>query len=200
MKDKYYYEYEWDRNYCYPNSYVLRNKLNITNQAELEEAERAITSLKMSQAVSMGISGDFDFEHLKAIHKFLFEDIYEWAGKVRNVNISKDNQFCRFEYIDVQAEKLLNKLKSENYLKDCSNVYEIGKRLAYYLSEINVIHPFREGNGRTQRLFIELLAKNAGYTIDFMKITKDEMLEASVRSYACDYELMEHIITNALSD
>jgi cell filamentation protein len=200
MKDKYYYEYEWDSDYCYPNSHILKNKLNITNQHELEEAERAITSLKMSQAVSMGISGGFNFEHLKTIHKFLFEDIYDWAGQVRTVNISKGNQFCRYDYIGKQAEILFDKLKAENYLKDCKSIVEIGKRLAYYLSEINVIHPFREGNGRTQRLFIELLAKNAGYEIDFMKITKDEMLEASARAYACDYELMESIIIKALSN
>lgn len=119
---------------------------------------------------------------------------------MRTVNISKGNQFCRYDYIEQQAETLFDKLKAENYLKDCKSIIEIGKRLAYYLSEINVIHPFREGNGRTQRLFIELLAKNAGYEIDFMKITKEEMLEASAKAYACDYELMESIIIKALSN
>ncbi len=198
MKDQYYYEYEWDVKYCYPGSHVLRNKLNIKDQTELEAAERAITSVKASQASVERIEGGFDFEHLKRIHKFLFGEIYEWAGTVRTVNISKGNQFCLAEYIEPQINELFEKLKRENYLKDCADKAGLGKRLAYYLGEINVIHPFREGNGRTQRMFIEYLAYNAGYRLNFMNISSGDMLEASVRAFACDYELMEKIITNAL--
>lgn len=199
MNNKYYYEYEWDSKYCYPQSHVLKNKLNITNQGELETAERAITAVKTSQASVSHINGNFDFEHLKRIHKFLFEDIYDWAGCIRTVNISKGNQFCRVDYIETQINDLFKKLKDENYLLDCKTIDEIGKRLAYYLGEINVIHPFREGNGRTQRLFIEHLAYHAGYELDFMKISSQDMLEASVKAYACEYDLMEKIIIRALT-
>lgn len=192
------YEYEWDKYYCYPNSNVLKNKLNITDSDELLKAERKITALKAAQATVNRIQGCFDFEHLKSIHRFLFCDIYEWAGKIRTVNISKGNQFCRCDYIEEQMNNLLLKLKTENYLVG-NNKEELAKRLAYYLSEINVIHPFREGNGRTQRMFIEYLSHNAGYQLDFNKISKDEMLEASVRAYALDYGLMEKIILKALS-
>ncbi len=195
---KYYYEYEWDSKYCYPNSFVLKNKLNIKNQTELENAERAITSLKASQASLERIEGGFDFEHLKKIHKFLFGEIYDWAGSVRTVNISKGSRFCSAEYIEPQINELFEKLKQEDYLRCCKSKEELGKRLAYYLGEINVIHPFREGNGRTQRMFIEHLAYSAGYLLDFMKISSEDMLEASVRAFVCDYGLMEKIITNAL--
>ncbi len=195
---KYYYEYEWDSKYCYPNSFVLKNKLNIKNQTELENAERAITSLKASQASLERIEGGFDFEHLKKIHKFLFGEIYDWAGSVRTVNISKGSRFCSAEYIEPQINELFEKLKQEDYLRSCKSKEELGKRLAYYLSEINVIHPFREGNGRTQRMFIEHLAYSAGYSLDFMKISSEDMLEASVRAFVCDYGFMEKIITNAL--
>ena len=195
---KYYYEYEWDSKYCYPNSFVLKNKLNIKNQTELENAERAITSLKASQASLERIEGGFDFEHLKKIHKFLFGEIYDWAGNVRTVNISKGSRFCSAEYIEPQINELFEKLKEEDYLRCCKSKEELGKRLAYYLGEINVIHPFREGNGRTQRMFIEHLAYSAGYLLDFMKISSEDMLEASVRAFVCDYGLMEIIITNAL--
>ena len=195
---KYYYEYEWDSKYCYPNSFVLKNKLNIKNQTELENAERAITSLKASQASLERIEGGFDFEHLKKIHKFLFGEIYDWAGNVRTVNISKGSRFCSAEYIEPQINELFEKLKQEDYLRSCKSKEELGKRLAYYLGEINVIHPFREGNGRTQRMFIEHLAYSAGYLLDFMKISSEDMLEASVRAFVCDYGLMEKIITNAL--
>ena len=195
---KYYYEYEWDSKYCYPNSFVLKNKLNIKNQTELENAERAITSLKASQASLEKIEGGFDFEHLKKIHKFLFGEIYDWAGSVRTVNISKGSRFCSAEYIEPQINELFERLKQENYLRSCKSKEELGKRLAYYLGEINVIHPFREGNGRTQRMFIEHLAYSVGYLLDFMKISSEDMLEASVRAFVCDYGLMEKIITNAL--
>jgi len=76
-------------------------------------------------------------------------------------------------------------LKKENCLKNCDNIPE---RLAYYLSEINVLHPFREGNGRTQRLFIEYLALNAGYKVDFSSVTPEEMIVASAESFACKYD------------
>ena len=88
------YEYEWDREYCYPDSNVLINKLGIKDHDELVTAEREITSLKIAMAKADKIDGDFDFEHLKNIHKFIFEDIYTWAGETRHVNISKGNQFC----------------------------------------------------------------------------------------------------------
>ena len=200
MNSKYHYEYEWDSKYCYPHSYVLKNKLNITDQAELDAAERSITSIKASQASINHIKGEFDFIHLKKIHKFLFEDIYEWAGCVRTVNISKGNQFCRVDYIEPQMNDLLSKLKEENFLLHHETKETLGKRLAYYLAEINVIHPFREGNGRAQRMFIEHLAYNAGYNLDFMKINGNDMIEASVRAYVRDYTLMENIITGALSE
>ena len=91
---QYDYEYEWDKEYCYPNSSVLINKMNIKTHDELIAAEREITSLKIAIAKSQPIKGNFDLEHLKKIHKFIFEDIYSWAGCLRHVNISKGNQFC----------------------------------------------------------------------------------------------------------
>lgn len=197
MDKNYYYEYEWDEYYCYPHSQVLKNKLNITDANELYAAEREITSLKIARAIEKKIKGSFDFAHLREIHYFLFCDIYEWAGEIRTVNISKGNRFCRCDYIEPQINKLLSKLKNENYLKDYDKE-KVAERLAYYLGEINVIHPFREGNGRTQRLFIEHLADSLGYSLDLNLITRDEMLEASVRAFALDYRLMEEIISKAL--
>lgn len=182
-----------------PNSSVLKNKLNIRDADELKSAEREITSLRTAQAILNRIEGNFDFEHLKKIHYFLFGDIYEWAGKIRTVNISKGNQFCLYEYIQDQMHEIFMKLCRENYLKDYSEKIEIAKRLAYYLGEINSIHPFREGNGRAQRMFIEHLAAALGYQLDFVKISSEEMLEASARSFVIDYEMMEELMVRALS-
>lgn len=183
---QYDYEYEWDREYCYPHSTVLINKLNIKNQEELLVAEREITSLKIAMAKWKPIEGNFDLEHLKKIHKFIFEDIYSWAGCLRHVNISKGNQFCLANNLEMYGNSIFNKLKTDNYLIDFSG--NMPNALAYYLSEINVLHPFREGNGRTQRLFIEYLAANAGYSVDFSNVSAKEMIVASAESFACQYD------------
>lgn len=183
---QYNYEYEWDKEYCYQNSNVLINKLNIKTHDELVVAEREITSLKIAMAKSQPIEGDFDLEHLKRIHKFIFEDIYSWAGCLRHVNISKGNQFCLVDNLEMYGNSIFDKLKADNYLIDYQG--GVPHALAYYLSEINVLHPFREGNGRTQRLFIEYLANNAGYSVDFSNVTAKEMIVASAESFACEYD------------
>lgn len=183
---QYNYEYEWDKEYCYPNTNILINKLNIKTHDELVVAEREITSLKIAIAKSQPIEGNFDLEHLKTIHKFIFEDIYSWAGCLRHVNISKGNQFCLADNLEMYANSIFNKLKADNYLIDYQG--RISHALAYYLSEINVLHPFREGNGRTQRLFIEYLANNAEYSVDFSNVTAKEMIIASAEAFACEYD------------
>ncbi len=182
---EYRYEYEWDQEYCYPGSDVLINKFGIKTHEELLAAEREITSLKIAMAKAEPIRGNFDLEHLKRIHRFVFEDIYFWAGELRHVDISKGNQFCLCQNIERYAASIFAELKAEHYLLDdnCNTAH----RLAYYLSEINVLHPFREGNGRTQRLFIEYLADHAGYKVDFSSVTADEMIKASAESFARDY-------------
>lgn len=155
-------------------------------------AEREITSLKIAVAKEISvIKGNFDFEHLQSIHNYLFCDIFEWSGKLRNVNISKGNQFCLTQNIISYAESIFGKLKTEHFLIGYNN--SVPERLAYYLSEINVLHPFREGNGRTQRLFIEYLASVAGYKVDFSKVTAREMLIASAESFACNYDLINEM-------
>lgn len=117
MSDLYHYEYEQDEFYCYHKLHRLKNKLNIIDEEKLKQAEREITALRTAQLMKNPIKGKFDFNHIKKIHVFLFGDIYEWAGKVRIVNISKGNQFCLCQYIDSQMEDVLNKLKKEKYLE-----------------------------------------------------------------------------------
>ncbi|WFA08445.1 Fic family protein [Tissierella sp. Yu-01] len=189
MNKSYDYSYEWDIKYCYPNSFVLRNKFNITNSEQLNIAELEYTSLSIAEIKDKPIKGVFNLKHLQNIHKHIFRDIYDWAGELRTVNISKGNQFCNYMYIVENAEKIYSKLKEEGYLigLDSKNIYN---KLAYYLGELNVLHPFREGNGRVQRVMIEYLAKVAGYTIDFSNISDIEMIEASVDAFNCDYDKM----------
>lgn len=186
MFQDYSYDYEWDREYCYPDSNVLRNKLNILDSDALAVAEREITSIRLAVAKAQPIRGQFDLKHLQKIHRFVFGDIYSWAGKLRHVNISKGNQFCLAINLDTYGENLFRKLKQEHYLIDSG--LDAPHRLAWYLSEINVLHPFREGNGRVQRLFIEYLANVAGWRVDFSVVTPHEMIVASADSFACEYD------------
>ena len=198
MTDVYYYEYEQDSYYCYPGTYVLRNKLNIIDADELKSAEREITSLRTAQLMIEPLEGGLDFEYLKRIHTFLFGDIYEWAGKIRSVNISKGNQFCRCEFIEEQMSQIMRKLADENYLYGLDKE-KLAERLAYYIGEINAIHPFREGNGRSQRMFIEVLALRNGYHLDFALISNEEMLEASMQTFNLKYELMTALLLRAMN-
>jgi len=190
MNKNYKYDYEWDSRYCYPNSFVLKNKLGLRNAKQLRIAEREITSVRILEARVNPIPGRFDLKHLQDIHRYIFKDIYEWAGELRWVNISKGNQFCLYPYIESNANELFNRLKKETYLTGTPE-NEIPFRLSFYLSEINVIHPFREGNGRVQRLFIQYLAENAGYQVDFSQVTSKEMIEASAEAFACHYDKMD---------
>lgn len=95
-------------------------------------------------------------------------------------------------------ESIMRKLEKENYLENL-NIEMLAERLAYYIGEINAIHPFREGNGRTQRMFIECLALKNGFSLDFAKISNEEMLEASVQTFNLEYKLMSKLLLRALS-
>jgi len=100
--------------------------------------------------------------------------------------------FCNYQFIEPNAHVLFQELKKENCHKDAPQD-EVPLRLALYLSEINALHPFREGNGRVQRLFIEYPAETAGYRVDFSQLTDKQMIEASAASFLCDYAKMNEI-------
>lgn len=183
--------------YCYENSEVLVNKLNIKNAKDLQYYEAKITAAKSLGLRQQGITGKFDKAHFLSIHHYLFEDIYPFAGVLREENIAKGEfRFAMWEYIETELENLLNKLKSETYLFGL-NKQNLAKRLAYYLSELNVLHPFREGNGRTYREFIRQLALKNGYILNLKKVSPQEMLQASIESIV-DTSKLETMIEQCL--
>lgn len=177
---------------------VLKNKKGLTEKEHLQEYERDKSSCKLAELRIKPIKGNFDLEHLKKIHKHLFEDVYSWAGKVRTVTIAKGNLFCVAEHIGTMQQEIFEGIKKEDFLKDLGKE-EFSKRAAYYLGEVNMLHPFREGNGRTQREFFRELALNAGYDLDLTKADKAEMIEASIRSAVkVDNTMYEKIILEQL--
>lgn len=199
MTDKYYYDYDnEDDFYCYPGTRILKNQFGITNSSDLEKAESSIASVKIS-ILTGRITGGFDLDHLKTIHKFIFEDIYDWAGELRKVDIIKGNMFCRKEYIESEFEKIHTELENDDFLEGNQDISHVAKRLSYYLSEINAIHPFREGNGRAQRVFCSQLCLNTkSFWLDFSLASKEEMIEASAESFIGDYEKMNSLISKLI--
>lgn len=193
MNQDYRYSYEWDSSYCYPNSFTLMNKLGIKNSNDLEIAEREITTMRVSQILETPCKGNFDLKHLQTIHRSIFREVYSWAGKLRTVNIAKGNQFCNCMYLESGSKPTFDKLRQEDHFLIGAAPDLIPEKLAYYLGEINVIHPFREGNGRTQRVFIQYLAHVAGYHVDFTNVTGPEMIEASAMAFDCDYRKMTEL-------
>lgn len=185
--------------YCYENTNVLINKLDIKNNEILQQAENKIVLAKLFELRQNNQIGKFDMIHFTSIHKFLFEDIYPFAGKFRTENIAKGFfSFAEWEYIEDELNKLLEQLKNENYLANLDKE-NLAKRLAYYLAELNVLHPFREGNGRTIREFIRELAYKNNYLLDLQQTEAKEMLEASMKS-VIDTKELEEIILKCLID
>lgn len=185
--------------YCWPNSDVLRNKLGLTDGGRLMEAERAITSLRTTQALAEGIPGHFDEAHFMAVHKFLFGDLYDWAGTIRTVNISKGSMFCLVQFIEPELSRIFAELRNEGFLGGIPDGRVLSHRLSYYLAELNAIHPFREGNGRTQRVFAALLARRNGFALHFQNTDPELMEKASVESFGGNYEPMNKLVLDCLT-
>ena len=183
--------------YCYKGSDTLINKLDIKSSRKLHDFERKIVLLKSYELRQKNKTGDFDLKHFKNIHKFLFENIYEFAGTFRKEDIAKDNfRFASFLYIEEELTRILQMLKNENYLKGLDKE-NLSKRLAFYLAEINVLHPFREGNGRVTREFIRQLAYYNEYNLDLKKTNPSEVLDACIKS-VFDTKYLEKIIYDCL--
>lgn len=167
---------------CYEGTTCLVNKFGITDEQQLAQIEGQITFVKGSELEYHPIQGDFDFAHYKAIHKYLFEDIYESAGEIRRVDISKKGtNFAKADEIEQLAVACFVRLKQENYFKGQS-FNEFVENIADFYCVTNMLHPFREGNGRTQRIFLAQLIRFAGYDIHFSNIDTDELMTATIHA------------------
>jgi len=197
--EKYDYTYKGSEGYCYPGTDVLINKLGIKNDEDLTIAEREITSLKLLMLYNMPKLEKLDFTCLCNIHKIIFSDIYEWAGQIRRGDfLTKGNSiFCRGQYIRENAENIFRKLSNENYLCGLEKKLFI-ERLAYYMGEVNALHPFREGNGRTSREYFRQLSLNANFILDFSKTDSKDLLLADIEAFNGHYNRIINILDKAI--
>ena len=175
--------YDGSDTYVYPDTEVLRNKADLLDQAALDAFEADATAVRMVELVNQPLQGKFDLKHLCAMHRHLFQDVYDWAGEIRTVDISRGaSRFANFNLIEAYLTGQLEGIAKENYLQDLvPDAFVL--RLAHYLGEINAAHPFREGNGRVQRLFCAQLAEQASYFIAFETVDQVRMYEVMIASF-----------------
>ena len=183
--------YEGDDFYCYPDTDVLMNRFNIQDYEELQIIERKLSYAKITHLHATPFKGTFNLKYIQKIHRFIFSDVYSWAGRIRGGQFfSKgETEFCRAPIIYTYAENMFNKLRIEKWLRGLPRDVFIS-RMAYYMAEVNALHPFREGNGRTQRVFFEELARRARYEVNFGNTEPDLLLAADIAAYNKNYEPM----------
>ena len=169
--------------YLYPGTSVLKNLRGLTDPNLLERFEARRTHRRLAELIDTPLPGGFGVAHFKAIHRYIFQDVYDWAGQFRTVNLSKGGRlFGLATFLEPALQQILARLATENHLAGL-DAEMFANRAAYFLSELNAAHPFREGNGRTQREFIRELGLKVGHYIDWRATTAAEMTEASRLSH-----------------
>ena len=195
MSDK----YGNDRDpYLYPELNVMRNRLGIRQAERLPPAAYAFTALRAA-TLSLGplLRG---LPHLCAIHQHLYQDIFDWAGDIREMDIYQgDTRFCHFAYIEKEGNSLMQDLEEEGYLVGLEKADFIN-RLSHYYCEINVLHPFRIGNGIVQRIFFEQLAIHAGYQLDWRGIDPEAWAQANQSGAMGDLSALNTIFSKVVSE
>jgi cell filamentation protein len=185
-----------DTVYCYPPDFkVLKNKLNLKDARELASFETEFVMQRISEGAP---AGNFDLAHLKAIHRHLFQDVYEWAGELRTVEISKDgHQFQFRRFIETGMADVHRRLARLDSLIGL-DAGEFARQAGPIMGDVNYVHPFREGNGRTQLLYLEQLADQAGHPLDLTRIDKHAWQAASREAHLGRYEPMAACIATAV--
>jgi cell filamentation protein len=173
---------------------VLRNRLGISDARRLDRIERRLVADRIAEGAPVGA---FDLSHLRAIHRHLFQDIYDWAGELRTVEINKGGyQFQFRRYIQTGMHDVHRRLVQSKFLKGLSP-NEFARRAGVIIGDVNYIHPFREGNGRAQAQYLKQLAAQAGHDLDLRRLDLALWIEVSKSSHGADYELMARVILQA---
>lgn len=191
---------EWQDPYLIPGTDTLANKLGIRDAATLRQVEYDLTAQRLELLGERPIQGRFDLDHLQRIHGYVFQDLYEWAGQLRTVDIEKGGaRFAHAGFIEAAAAGMAKELEGERFLRGLDKEQFV-ERLAYHYGELNALHPFREGNGRATREFIGQLAEQAGFTLDQTKIdnAKGQWNEAARMSFIGDLEPIKEFFNESV--
>ena len=167
---------------CYKGTTVLINKLGIKDEAELDRNERVITGFKTAELITMPLKPGFDFNDYKLIHRELFSELYDWAGCIRTISLSKNaTVFTAPEKIAEIGNAIFKRLKECNYFVGMTRA-DFVREAAELYDALNRLHPIREGNGRTERIFFSRLIRNAGFDIDFSAANADLLMIGSIQA------------------
>ncbi|MDP9796980.1 cell filamentation protein [Catenuloplanes nepalensis] len=182
------------------DSGVLINKLGLTSAPALSRAEADLTFAAMLRISVHAVPGDYDLRHLSRFHREIFGAVYEWAGRIRTVNIARTSQdmFCQWRFIESYSAGVFSELAEENRLAGLTRRAFV-RRLAHYYAEINAIHPFREGNGRTQRAFLRQLAREAGWRLAWKDLAGPENDRASAAALHGDEEPLVRLLDGLIT-
>lgn len=184
--------------YSWPQGDCLENRLGIYDQTELDQIEFEVALIRDAEVRALIVPGLYDLKHLQRFHRRLFSDIYDWAGKLRTVGISKGLPFAHPGNIESSARDILSPLQGELFLSGLTREAFLDK-LAYYLGHVNALHPFREGNGRTQRAFFRQMAATAGWVLDWSAIDKEANDSASYASLCGNDGPLRNLLDQAVT-
>jgi len=188
-----------DDPYVYPGTSVLRNHFGIRDATELAELEAAISAGRIAQLERRFIPGGYDTAHLQAVHRKIFADLYPWAGELRTVKIAKgESMFALPQHVASYLAGVLSDLANDDRLRGLQRD-DFVTRLAHYFAELNAVHPFREGNGRTQRAFLGHIATEAGHPIDWTGLDPDSNIRASRESHLGDNEPLRKLLDGLIT-
>ena len=180
---------------CYENSDVLINIPGLRVQSELEKFENIAVAQRSRERLPFGKLSGVDYF---ALHKHLFKDVYRWAGQIRTIRIGKQgNWFCYPEHIQAEIKAIFDWLETENNLRDL-DADDFSEKAAHFIAELNAIHPFREGNGRTQNIFLGILADQGGHPLDFELLDSGKFLQAMIESFVGSEEPLAQIIRQVM--
>jgi len=175
---------------------VLRNKLGLIDAVALDYFERELAGQRAAQGLP---SGKFDLKHFCAIHRHLFQDVYDWAGDIRTVEIAKgETQFMPVRFIRTGFSDIHHRLATQNFLTGLTHDAFCAEA-AVIIGDVNHAHPFREGNGRTQLLYLQQLAASAGFSISFTKLGGPAWIEACAAAHLGRYEGLRRRLAGAVA-
>lgn len=180
------------------DKYLLENNLlGISTIEDLEEAEAFAFSIRAAELErEENVIDIFTEESFRRLHYYLFQDIYPFAGQFRDVQLMKGNtRFCQVQYISSYASNLFNQLNKEPVW---DSLEEAARRLSYFKSEFNMLHPFREGNGRTIRIFIHAFALSKGVKWEYENMDREVYLQAMIQSVT-NTELLKRLFFDTIS-
>jgi cell filamentation protein len=183
--------------YVDPASGVLRNLLGIADAGELAQVEAALSASRLIDLERRRLQGQYDLDHLRAFHRYILGDVFEWAGELRTVSIAKGSLFCLPQHLAPAAADVFGRLAAADRLRGLNRDQFIG-RTAEFLADVNALHPFREGNGRAQRAFFSQLAHDAGHHIDWIRMDPDRNTAASAAAHRGDLTPLTEMLSDLI--